>query len=53
MPDPREEVIRRLRLALKDAKRELLIPAAELVPAIPAVWEIIDEALAEAQGWES
>lgn len=32
--------------ALRSAKRELTIPAAEYVPAIPVVWEILDRALA-------
>lgn len=36
----------RLIAALKRVKHELLIPAAEYVPAIPACWEIIDAALA-------
>jgi len=45
----------RLITALKQVKHELLIPAAEYVPAIPACWEIIDAALAASTpvgGWE-
>lgn len=44
----------RLIAALNQVKHELLIPAAEYVPAIPACWEIIDAALAASTpvgGW--
>ncbi len=37
--------IEALEAALRRVKQELTIPAAEYVPAIPAVWEIIDAAL--------
>jgi hypothetical protein len=37
----------RLREALERVKQELIIPAAEYVPAIPACWDIIDAALAK------
>ena len=40
-----EERVRTLEAALRRVKHELLIPAAEYVPAIPAVWDIIDAAL--------
>lgn len=46
MPDPRELEIERLRAALRRVETELTIPAAEFVPAIPACWAIIAEALA-------
>lgn len=36
--------------ALEAIKRELTIPAAEHVPAIPAVWTIIDAAISQALG---
>jgi hypothetical protein len=39
--------IKALRASLGEIKHELLIPAAEYVPAIPAVWDIIDKALGE------
>jgi hypothetical protein len=51
MPDPRDEVIALLRQALKDVKQTLLIPAAELVPAIPDAWRIIDNALGDTSGF--
>lgn len=37
-----------LMATLRRVKTELTIPAAEYVPAIPAVWDIIDAALAKA-----
>ena len=40
-----EERVRTLEAAPRRVKHELLIPAAEYVPAIPAVWDIIDAAL--------
>lgn len=39
------ETITELLMTLQKVRRELLIPAAEYVPAIPAVWEIIDTAV--------
>lgn len=39
------ERIDELKSALRSIKRELTIPAAEYVPAIPVVWRIIDAAL--------
>lgn len=40
----------KLRSALLAVRRELTIPAAEYVPAIPAAWAIIDAALSKALG---
>ena len=40
-----EERVRTLEAALRRVKHELLIPAAEYVPAIPAAWDTIDAAL--------
>lgn len=37
-----------LLMTLQKVRRELIIPAAEYVPAIPAVWEIIDTAVEKA-----
>jgi hypothetical protein len=39
--------LRRMRDAMKAASAELKCPAAEVVPAMPAAWEILDKALAE------
>lgn len=36
--------------AMKRVQQELTIPAAEYVPAIPACWEIINDAIAKAEG---
>jgi len=36
--------------ALERVKRMLIIPAAEYVPTIPEVWDVIDAALAAAKG---
>lgn len=46
----RDQRIAKLEAALRRVKQELMIPAAEYVPAIPAVWGIIDAALNDLRG---
>jgi hypothetical protein len=45
--DRLEDRVRKLEGALRRVKQELMIPAAEYVPAIVDVWGIIDAALAQ------